>query len=584
MTEDTDNKKAIERFETLARQRREILKLSSEKALDAILNVPEPAALVHSFPEEDFYFLIHDIGIEDSLALLSLASNRQWEYLVDMEVWEKDRIDSGSVTRWFDLLLKVNPKRFIKWFLDEKVEFGEFYLFKNIEIKIREHDQDPSEFGEDFFTFDDMIYIRFREDVFKRDSDDGEFDQTSQEHRDDFLLNFFKALAEYDHIIYQKVLLESASVIPAETIEEAYRLRNVRLAEKGFMPFEEAVGIYQPLKPQDVKKLGVKYTPADRDRGLLLPVPLYPAGMLKEDNLFTRALKRIETESVLEQVQTEFAGLCNQIVSADQKIVRDREALKHIVKKACGYINVGLERLAIQEGRPFDLNRATSLVQKYALSAIFKVGYGLALELKWRVERWRKTSWFEKEGLLLSFWDQEGMGVLGGLLLKKPLFFDNYETGVLYREFVSTDDIKKTEKLLNEIIQVDELLALMAVKPEPILQGFLTHKNFLLTLWARHHLGLSKTPAPLSIDEFRRFFDDLWVGKAKPRKTSPAMKAALLSWLSDRTGLTPYEISQKLGQTLERLFSEIESELGEVSKKDLDPRYIRLFLIKTQKS
>ncbi|MBL7179280.1 MAG: hypothetical protein ISS65_03610, partial [Desulfobacterales bacterium] len=267
MTEDTDNKKAIERFETLARQRREILKLSSEKALDAILNVPEPAALVHSFPEEDFYFLIHDIGIEDSLALLSLASNRQWEYLVDMEVWEKDRIDSGSVTRWFDLLLKVNPKRFIKWFLDEKVEFGEFYLFKNIEIKIREHDQDPSEFGEDFFTFDDMIYIRFREDVFKRDSDDGEFDQTSQEHRDDFLLNFFKALAEYDHIIYQKVLLESASVIPAETIEEAYRLRNVRLAEKGFMPFEEAVGIYQPLKPQDVKKLGVKYTPADRDRG-----------------------------------------------------------------------------------------------------------------------------------------------------------------------------------------------------------------------------------------------------------------------------------------------------------------------------
>jgi len=584
MTENTDNKKAIERFETLARQRREILKLAPPKALDAILNATQPAALVHSFAEEDLHFLIHDIGIEDSLELLSLASNRQWEYLLDIELWEKDRIEMGYFTRWLDLLFKVNPERFIKWFLDEKTELGEFYLFKNIEIKIRESDQDPSEFGEEFFTFDDTVYVRLREDVFKRDSDDGEFDQTSQEQRDAFLLKFFKALAEYDYIVYQKVLLESASVIPAETEEEAYRLRNVRLAEKGFLPFEEAVGIYQPLKPQDIEKQRVKSTPAGRDRRLLLPVPLYHAGMLKEDNLFTRALKGIELDDVLEQVQAEFAGLCNQIVAADQKIIRDREVLKNIVKKACGYINIGLERLAAAEGRPLDINRGAALVQKHLLSGIFRVGYGLALELKWRADRWRKTSWFEKEGLLLSFWDEEGMGVLGGLLLKKPLFFDNYETGVLYREFVSTDDIQKTATVLNDIIHFDELLALMAIQPEPISEGFLTYKNLLLTLWARHCLGLSKTPAPLGLDEFRRFFDDLWAAKVKPRKTSPAMKEALLNWLSDRTELTPYEISQKLGQTLERLFSRIESELGDVSRKDLDPRYIRLFLIKTKKS
>lgn len=584
MTENIDNKKALERFETLARQRREILKLAPPKALDAILNATQPAALVHSFAEEDLYFLIHDIGIEDSLELLSLASNRQWEYLLDIELWEKDRIEMGYFTRWLDLLFKVNPQRFIKWFLDEKTGFREFFLSKNIEIKIRESDQDPSEFGEEFFTFDDTVYVRLLEDVFKRDSDDGEFDQTSQEQRDAFLLKFFKALAEYDYIVYQKVLLESASVIPAETEEEAYRLRNVRLAEKGFLPFEEAVGIYQPLKPQDIEKQKVKFTPAGRNLRLLLPVPLYHAGMLKEENLFTRALKSIELDNVIEQVQAEFAGLCNQIVAADQKLIRDREGLKNIVKKACGYINIGLEGLAATEGQPLDINRVAALVQRYLLSGIFRVGYGLALELKWRAERWRKTSWFEKEGLLLSFWDEEGMGVLGGLLLKKPLFFDNYESGVLYREFVSTNDIQKTATVLDEIINVDELLALMAIKPDPISEGFLTYKNLLLTLWARHCLGLSKTPAPLGLDEFRRFFDDIWAAKVKPRKTSPAMKEALLNWLSDRTGLTPYEISQKLGQTLERLFSKIESELGEVAAKDLDPRYIRLFLIKTKKS
>ena len=72
----------------------------------------------------------------------------------------------------------------------------------------------------------------------------------------------------------------------------------------------------------------------------------------------------------------------------------------------------------------------------------------------------------------------------------------------------------------------------------------------------------------------------LWSGKTRPRKTSQSMKRAFLGWLAERTANTPDEISEKLGPTLEDLFSEIESEYGEVAFKDLDPRYIHLFLIK----
>jgi hypothetical protein len=87
--------------------------------MDRILEDPQPVALVHSFPEQDFYFLIHDIGVGDSLPLLALASNRQWEHIVDLEVWRKDQIDIESVSRWLSLLLEADPKRFIRWFLEE---------------------------------------------------------------------------------------------------------------------------------------------------------------------------------------------------------------------------------------------------------------------------------------------------------------------------------------------------------------------------------------------------------------------------------------------------------------------------------
>ena len=89
---------------------------------------------------------------------------------------------------------------------------------------------------------------------------------------------------------------------------------------------------------------------------------------------------------------------------------------------------------------------------------------------------------------------------------------------MLYREFISKDDVEKTEKVLNEIIYLDELLALTAVNPEQISDAFLTYKNLILTLWARNYLGLSEKPAALTLDEFKRFFDYLCCGKVNRGK------------------------------------------------------------------
>jgi hypothetical protein len=165
---------------------------------------------VHSFAEEDFYFLVHDIGLANSHLLLSLASDKQWEYIVDLEVWEKDRIEITSATRWLDLLFKVDPQRFIRWILDQRTEFMEFYLFKNIEVKIRETDQDPSDFGDEFFTLDDTLYVRFLDDHFGFDLDEHDSERILIEQRDSFLSKFFEVLADFDNVTYQKVLLESS--------------------------------------------------------------------------------------------------------------------------------------------------------------------------------------------------------------------------------------------------------------------------------------------------------------------------------------------------------------------------------------
>ena len=574
------DKTAVEIKKQLQEKRRQILELPPREALNTILQDPRQMPLVHSFPEQDLYFLIHDIGPNDALPLLALASDKQWDHIVDLEAWQKDRIDLQSVTRWLGLLLEADRPRFIRWFLEQKLEFIEFYLFHNIEVRVVDHDKDPAEIGEEYFSLDNTYFIRIIESPVEDDPD-----QMTRSQRKQFMMKLIKALADFDHRTYQGVMLEATHLVPAESEEKCYHWRNVRLAEKGFLPFDEAAGIYQPIKPENIGQHRIDRLADKMDTETVISASRYPLQVLKEDNPFTRALATLADSGVLPDIEAEFANLCNRVIVADHKTVRDREGLKEIVKKACGFISLGLERLLKDHDR-IDPRQAAELFVQYPLAQIFRVGFGGVLELKWQAEKWLGQCWFAGEGLRLTFWGEQWLGVLGGLLLKKPLFYDNYTTGVLYREFNSLKDIRSTEDIFNRIKAVDELLSLIDFElAHPASYGFLTYKNLLLTLWARHYLNSPVDPLqPVVRDEFIPFFNDLLplqpgTGTEQQRTIPQKMKDSFINWIAHETGLKDFEITGKLGGPFEDLFAEIETEMGSVDAKELDARYVQLFLL-----
>ena len=241
-------------LKSLQRARREILSLPPDRVLGAILDAPHPAALVHGFAETDLHLLIQDIGPSDALPLLALASDRQLQFILDMEIWEQDRIDPESARHWVDLLHHADPARLTRWLMGRQTAFAVYHLMRNIEVRIREHDQDPSDFGDGFVTVDGTFYVR--------PLDLPEAPEEAGDQRENTLIEILRRMADHDHDRYQRILLESAAVIPAEYEEEAFRMRNVRLAEKGFLPFDEAVGIYQPLRPGEFVARASRYVKA----------------------------------------------------------------------------------------------------------------------------------------------------------------------------------------------------------------------------------------------------------------------------------------------------------------------------------
>ncbi|MFP4158842.1 MAG: DUF6178 family protein [Desulfobacterales bacterium] len=560
-----------QRLARLGADKKRILAKPAEKALDEILEHPQATALVHSMAEEDFFFLVHDIGPEDSIELLSLASNRQWEYIIDVEIWNRDRINTGALSHWMNLLSQADGDRFIGWIMQEKSELLEYYINDAVEILVREDNEDPSDFPDGFFTYDGVFYTRIKDEFLNAVEDEETRDQRQQ-----FIYGMLERLADEDHPGYQATLLRSANVMPSESEEESFRLRNIRLAEKGFLPFGEAVGVYAPVRPGAVRSRSKKYPFSRSHDDFTVPVPIQPSAMLTGNTVFSNALWKIDTNELLNELQIEFAALCNRVIAADQQPIRGREELRQTVHKTSGFLSLGIQRLAGTEATP-EPEQSAGLLKAYSLEDIFRTGWGLIVELKEKARKWKARSWFAKNSLSLSFWGERLVGYIGGLLLARPKYFDNYETGVLYRDFESMADAADTASALEEAMGIDRILS--CVEPDtsrlPDLH-FLTHENLLLTMWARHRLGLEQKVESIPVETFRQFFSSLW----SEGRVRDSARSDFFSWLSTASGFTEDELGRQAGRAIENLFSKMEDEYGMVSEKDLDPRFVHLFILK----
>jgi len=590
MTPEKSGDRMLARRRELAAVRESCLRLPPEEALEQILAYPQPAAVVHAFPEEDLHLLIREIGPDDALPLMALASRKQLEYLLDQELWQRDRLDLEATTQWLERLLRddASPQRMINWLAEEKIDLVELVLFRSIDVRMREHDQDPSDFGTDFFSYDNVFFIR----ILSPPTDPDQETQADPSPTQKTIKRLLDHLVESDYVRFQAILLEAVHVLPAETEEEQYRLRTARLAEKGFLPFEEAVGIYQPATRDALLHRALRQkplTPEHPDLYALVPVSVLAAG-----SLFTRALEALESPGQRQALQEEFAALCNRIIVADRQKIDGRDDLAAVVAKASGYLHLGLQTLQPEDAAAVaDVQAAARDLGRYRLEGLFRIGYREAVALKQTAEAWVHQSWFAGRGLPLTFWGEIWLGVVGGLLIKRPLFFDNHATGTLYREFADREEIEWSRRQLEQIKDMDRLLNRLdpALPTDPAqAQGVLTYKNLLLTLWARHWLGLPEEVQPIALADFRPFFKHLFrqaggrESGGEGRRIEDALRADFLIWLAGRTRQSVEGLTQTVGTTLGALFAELEEHYGRVRDGRLDPRFVPHFLLEPQTS
>uniref|UniRef100_UPI001B4429E4 DUF6178 family protein n=1 Tax=Desulfobacter sp. TaxID=2294 RepID=UPI001B4429E4 len=338
----------------LQKMRRDILVSDGAQALDMILEAPSPATLIQSFPDQDLYYLMHKIGVHDFIPVLAQATSSQWEYILDVEVWDDDRLNTHMMTQVFSLLFKADAQRLLRWAINEKPEFVEYYLSQKMHVFIREHDEWPPEDFDDYITLDDKFYFRFPDQQSGPEEDpEGELSpqNTLRENglpddAPELIEQMLKKLAEMDLSVLHGLFLETLNILPAEAEEEQFRQKNIRLAEKGFLPAHEAIGIYQPIAGKNLRPRPAVATSETQvlDPDIPMP-PMFFTQFLKGDNLFVKALEQIIAQGGIPDLDSELAALINKVISADRIKIRNRESIEKPLEKTMSTLSLGLEVL-----------------------------------------------------------------------------------------------------------------------------------------------------------------------------------------------------------------------------------------------
>src|SRR5512138_192246 len=110
------------RFLTIRGQAELVLRLPPSQRLKFLLESPKPMALVRALPDGDFYLTVREVGPQDALPVLALASAPQIAHLLDLESWRKDRFDHVRCGAWVALLVESGEatiRRFTRAIDDE---------------------------------------------------------------------------------------------------------------------------------------------------------------------------------------------------------------------------------------------------------------------------------------------------------------------------------------------------------------------------------------------------------------------------------------------------------------------------------
>ncbi len=399
--------------------------LTARSREDLLAASQRPTEIMRRVSEEEVFYTIKQLGESDAPTIIALTTRKQFQYIMDVDLWKKDMLDLNAASRWLNIIAAAGEQKILQFVQITDSELLITLLGKFLKIITRDEDCDLTEQLDSLpaFTLDDVFYIEF----------------TSPD-TEDALKRILESIFRWNNIFYLHLMEHLTWDNKIEIEELARKWRAARLSEKGFPEFDEVLEIYQYLH-----KNGIHY-PADDmlspHEEAEAPEPLmeFPLKVLESNNLFRRSLARTALLEERDRMSRELAHLANKVIIADGKDPGSLEEIGASLNKVAAYINIALEEICDE-----DVTNAARILQTNHMELLFRRGFSLILDLRKDVRQFIRNyeGGIENLGNPLA-------GIVSGLLQKRPYYAGNVFENQPPREFEFLQDINSIRGMMNQ--------------------------------------------------------------------------------------------------------------------------------------
>lgn len=541
--------------------------------LEALLGSSDPEALVQALSRPEVFYTYSDLDDDGRRGLIALLSGEQVDYLLDLDLWDRDHVHAGRSLEWIERLLQSDPEQAVRWVLRTDSHLVVTVLQKLIVVTEgpigsqavlgEAQDHLPP------FTTEGIFYIHFKAPEAER-----------------LLKELLIRVAGEDLEYYLSLLQDVIVLTESQAEEEAHSQRWSRLRDQGFVPPEEAYEVYA-WRDQEGAGESSPGDPEEHPNVLHEPAPTAlalsgPTGLLATvvDGLTDQ--ERIEVSRSLV-----VAGAL--VLSADHLPLGELEAHRQALHKALGYVNIGLER---QSGG--DPTRARDALIRQGCGRLFQAGYASVADLGRRAMVLRRQGWLKSQvGLGVELLDEPMDDVVAALARPRPLFPAralNHEGGD--REFLSIEEVERCAEVLDRAealrrLFIDGLGLDLAPALVFDLSGCTPADASELSLGlilrtAIAHLMVEGQLrfAPVPTDRLAEVVHRLRLEAGDDLHAS-ALREQVFARLIERIESPTDRELRLLGEYVDTSLTEIHAAVGSLEvDQDIDPRFIGAFVVR----
>lgn len=395
---------------SLADKHRYLKQMPPRDSMDLILADPDAKRLTAALGPQEFFWLLKEIGENDAVGLLQLASPDQCRFLLDLELWQGWTFSEEKACHWLAYFLEGGEARVHELLSVIDFEILQLLLSREVVVGggIGDFENDEQRFDDYDHTFDGVFMLKFK----------------NPKHSQ-IIGSLLEMVVKLDNPLYTALMEGVKGDVDLELEEQCQRFRTGRLEDLGFPPLDEALSIYARVNPESFEPLGDKELHPAGEGGALVPI----AG--DRDSLLFRAFALADSPTLAQELNY----LVNSALVAEGGAFEDPEAMADILQRVLGYLNISLEKLS--EG---DVSRAAKLLVGEKLKRLFQLGFSLVLELKFAAQQTQTV-------------DYASGKLIAGLKAKHPRFYRGLDPDGIdgYRQFRDLADVRCAADLLRQL-------------------------------------------------------------------------------------------------------------------------------------